>query len=164
MFANGKPRYWLGTYDRWHLLLPVAFLGVLAWLWTFPPAPALPEPVVPVAPPPIAATVIDSPPGNTHFRASRIGDVEGRAQPGSVVVLYYAPAQLALRELGRMEVPADGRYRFRLAGFAPQFYTLKAVAWTRDGRSSQSADLYLWIDADPRPTPSPATKRRKTAR
>lgn len=160
MWANGRPRYWLGAYDAWHLLLPVAFIGVLAWAWTLPPVPVPVEPVRP-APPPMAQAAIESPVNGAQFRASRIGDVEGHAQPGSVVVLQFAPAQQAWRELGRAEVGADGRFRFRLAGFAPGLYALKAAAWTRDGRVSESPAVDLWVVADPRPaTPAPARKRR----
>ena len=164
MFANGKPRYWLGSYDRWHLLLPLAFLGLLAWLWSFPPVPPAAEPAPPPPPPPLVATVIDSPQNNAHCRAGRIPDVEGRAQSGSVAVLYYAPAQQPLRELGRMDVSADGRYRFRLAGFPPQLYLLRVVAWTRDGRSSGSPDVSLWVEADPKPAAGSVPKRRKKTR
>ena len=91
MFANGKPRYWIGSYDPWHLLLPVAFFGVVAWMCTFPAVPMDLEPVRTVAPPPMSATSIESPASNSHFRASRIGDVEGRAQPGTLAVLYTRP-------------------------------------------------------------------------
>ncbi len=163
MFANGKPRYWIPSYDRWNLLFPAAFLAVLAWMCTFPATPANFGAVRPEPPPPLSPTSVESPASNSHFRASRIGDVEGRAQPGTLAVLYYAPAQSAMRELGRMEVGIDGRYRFHLAGFAPGLYTLKVAAWAADGRSAESKDVFLWVEADPQPAPKPTPiKRRKT--
>jgi len=80
----------------------------------------------------------------------RMGEVEGKAEKGTTVVLFYSQApSLERRELSRMQVGVDGRYRFRLAGFPPGGFVFQAVAYAPDGRSSGSPPVDVWV-VDPR--------------
>jgi hypothetical protein len=162
MWNQGRPRYWIGSYDRWHLVLPVAFVAVL-FLMGWLPAPPVVIPPRPVAPRILAETRIDSPLTGSRFQGNRIGDVTGRAEPGSTVVLFYATARQPWRELGRKVVGADGWYGFQVSGFAPGQYTLKASAWAPDGRSRESAAVEVGVVAEPAPVVPRARANRQGA-
>ncbi len=162
MWDDGRPRYWIDSYDRWHLALPVAFFAALLWLFFLPKPPVVVETAPPAAPPALMAPIIESPVNGAQFHANRMGDVEGRAQSGTLVVLLYAPAQQPWRELGRVVVGSDGRYRFRLAGFPAGLYGLKTVEFADGGRTAESAMVDIWVVAEPKPPVTPPKPRRKT--
>ena len=152
MTENGRPRYWMGWYDRWNLVLPLALIGVLVWLAMQPGARpveravggggGLAKPVLP----PLMAPTLESPVSGAHVRSDRMGDVEGRGPAGALLVLFYSAApSVGRRELARMTVGADGRYRFRLNPFPPGAYVLQVIAYAPDGRSAASAPTDVWV-------------------
>lgn len=150
MIVKGRPRYWIDWYDRWHLLLPVAFLAALGWLISQPrPKLIAPSPQARVVP--LAASTLESPVSGAQLSGDRLPDVEGRAVPGTTVVLFYSQApSLERRELARVRVGGDGRYRFRLSRFPPGGYVFQAIAYADDGRTAASAPVDVWV-LEPRP-------------
>lgn len=167
MIDGGRPRYWIGWYDRWNLVLPAAFVGVLVWLLV-QPRPAIPPPAPAPARPqvvPLAAPTLESPASGTQARMGTLPNVEGRALPGTTVILYYSQApSLERRELGRARVGGDGRYRFGLAGFPAGGYVLQVISYADDGRSAVSTPVDIWV-TDPRPAqrvvPRPSRSRTR---
>jgi len=161
MMDGGRPRFWIDWYDRWNLILPLLLAISLGWLVTRP-RPAVPwTPPAPVRPalPPLAVTTLESPASGARFLPDRLGDVEGRAQPGSTAVLFYSMApSVERRELARMPVAADGRYRFRLSRFPAGVYVIQVIAYAPDGRHSASTPVDIWV-VQPQPQ-GPATRRR----
>lgn len=166
MIEDGRPRFWIDWYDRWNLILPILVLASAGWLVTRP-RPA--QPWVPPAPArpamaPLSNTTLESPASGARFVPDRLGDVEGRAQPGSVAVLFYSMApSVERRELSRMPVGADGRYRFRLSRFPPGVYVIQVIAYAADGRTAASSPVDVWVvqpPAKPVAKPPGPTRRR----
>jgi len=152
MIENGRPRYWIGWYDRWNLVLPLALIGV--WVgWAMQPRPVtragagtVPEVAARPVLPPLMAPTLESPVSGAHVRSDRMGDVEGRGPAGALLVLFYSAApSVERRELSRMTVGADGRYRFRLNPFPAGAYVLQVIAYAPDGRSAASAPTDVWV-------------------
>ena len=152
MIENGRPRYWIGWYDRWHFLLPVALLVAVGWILSQP----RPRQIAPIPSPqarivPLGATSLESPVSGAQLRGDRLPEVEGRAVSGTTVVLFYSQApSLERRELARVRVGGDARYRFRLSQFPPGGYVFQAIAYADDGRTSASPPVDVWV-SDPRP-------------
>lgn len=144
MIEDGRPRFWIHWYDRWNLVLPIGWLAFTAWLLA-QPRPALPpDPVLPAAPP--LVVTLESPASGTQVRPDRMPDVEGRATPGSTVLLFYSQApSTERRELARMRVGADGRYRFRLGRFPAGGFVLQTTCYGSDGRTLSSSPVDLWV-------------------
>jgi hypothetical protein len=154
--ASGKPRYWLEDHDRWNLLIPVVFIGLLvAWLLVPPP----PKPAMPAAPPPLTPTIIRAPVSGTRFAAGQIGAVEGTAHPGSRVQLSYRTMATPERWLAEALVGADGRFRFGLAGFPPGSYGLRVSAVMPDGRRENSFEVLMIVDPAPKAAPPKSAAR-----
>jgi hypothetical protein len=150
MMEGGRPRFWIDWYDRWNLVLPVVFLASATWLLVQPRS------VLPVPSSrsfrSLSPVTLEAPVSGARLRMDRMGEVEGRAERGTTVVLYYSQAPLLeRRELARMLVGSDGRYRFRLAGFPSGAFVLQVVAYATDGRSSGSPPVDVWV-VDPRST------------
>jgi hypothetical protein len=148
MIEDGRPRFWIPWYDRWNLVLPIVFVAAVAWL-AFQPRSRVPElsspPVRPLSP-----VTLEAPASGARLRMDRMGEVEGRAERGTTVVLFYSQApSLERRELSRMQVGSDGRYRFRLAGFPAGGFVFQVVAYSTDGRSGGSPPVDVWV-VDPR--------------
>jgi hypothetical protein len=191
MFENGRPRYWIGWYDRWHLILPVLLAGAAVALWmqprlpvtdTVPPVngryldgsgvglrpsggggPSTPlGSATPFIPTQMRPTTLESPQNGKGFFQSRLSDAEGRAEPGSTVYLDYADQDLVWHGLGTMTADAEGRYRFQLRNFPPGHYRLRARAVTPTGQVSESGENMITITPDP--TKAPRTARRRAPR
>lgn len=148
MMEDGRPRFWIPWYDRWNLILPIALLAAGGWLAVQPrtKVPELPAQRVRA----LAPVTLESPANGARLRMDRMGEVEGRAERGTTVVLFYSQApSLERRELSRMLVGSDGRYRFRLAGFPAGGFVFQVVAYSTDGRSSGSPPVDVWV-VDPR--------------
>lgn len=154
MIENGRPRYWIGWYDRWHLALPVATVASAVWLF-LQPRPI--QPNVRNEPPPSSRVVplgpvtIESPVSGIQVRTDQFTDVEGRAEAGTTVVLFYSQGpSLEKKELTRVRVGAEARYRFRISRFPPGWYVLQAVSYAGDGRVASSTPIDLnVVDARP---------------
>ncbi len=152
MIENGRPRYWIGWYDRWHFLLPAALLIAVGWILAQPrPRQIAPSPSSQVRVVALGETTLEAPVSGAQLRGDRLPEVEGRAVPGTTVVLFYSQApSLERRELARVRVRGDGRYRFRLSQFPPGGFVFQSIAYADDGRTAASAPVDVWV-LDPRP-------------
>lgn len=165
MFIDGRPRYWIGWYDRWHLVPLAALVGLLAWLGTRPrpvvrPLPVAPrlEPVAPVLQP----TLLETPLSGGSWKSSQVLEVAGRAQPGTRVVLFHASPGRPEAALAQTVADAAGRFRFALSGLTAGDQTLRVVAYSHDGRFAPSVPVPFSVVPDPgRPArPARVTRRR----
>lgn len=151
MSASRMPPYWMGWYDRWNLVLPVAWLVLMGWVLTLPrpvvaPRAAVAAPPARPALPPLQPTTVEAPVNGARWRMEQSVDVTGRAHPGATVVLSYSTApSLDRRELARVQAGTDGRYGFRVSRFPPGQHVLQATAWAVDGRSAASAPVDVWV-------------------
>jgi len=174
MFENGRPRYWIGWYDRWHLALPLLLAGALVAVWRLPAPVTQSLPVarrgtmpvrvggstVPSPLPPMAPTTLLSPLNGKGFFQSRIPDAEGQAEPGSMVLLEYAGLDLVWHELSRMPADTTGRFQFHLRNFPPTSYRLRARAFASNGLSSASGEVMITVAADPSREPRRRRSRK----
>lgn len=163
MWSQIKPQYWVGWYDRWHLLLPVAILCLGGWLASRPifpvaeapaattPAPTAPlssatqtgQPAPPAQPtrpvqPTMAPSVIDHPLTGNRFRNDVPLEMRGRAQPGSLVTLYYRAEGEPAEALAQARTDAEGRFRFQLQGFGAGRFQFQIQAQSSDGQKQVS--------------------------
>jgi hypothetical protein len=157
------PPFWIEWYDRWNLALPLALVGVVAWLVTLPRpvAPPTPPPQARPVVPPMQPTTMESPPNGSRWRTDQGFDVTGRAHPGAMVVLAYSTApSLERAELSRMTTGADGVYRFRVSKFPAGQHVLQAVAQLPDGRVTLSPPADVWV-TEPAKEPAASQRRRR---
>lgn len=156
--SDGKPRYWLGAYDAWHLAIPVALAGVLAGL-AFSPStgrtPAKPRPAA-SAPIPMPPTVWIHPTNRLTMPARQFGVLEGQGLPGGTLILRMRQLPNLERELIRRPVGPDGRFSVRLTLFPPGDYGFRAEVVGPDGRSSSTFEVPVTLTPDP--VPAPATQ------
>ena len=160
MFAHGKPRYWIPGYDRWSLIAPGLLVLIVALLFVLPRpgVNAVPR-YRPVPPRVLAVTTILTPLPGSVFRVGQVGDLNGTAEPGSLVRLYYGT-----QAIGQTVAAADGRYRFQLASFPAGQHTLRAEAVV-GARSQWSSEVTFTVQAVPKPAaakkPAPAKKKAR---
>lgn len=153
--VTGRPRYWIGWYDRWHLILPAMCLGLALWLvsrpeWgarqgSRPPTPGG-ERAQGIPLPPLAPTVIDSPLTGSRVRVGSVLDLRGRAAAYSKVRLFYRGEDGAEEVLAENDVDEFGRFRFELTGFGMGRCQLRIVATASDGRQQSSLPVeYIFV-------------------
>lgn len=156
--AEGKPRYWLGAYDAWHLVIPVALIAAIV-AWAMAPTP--PPPKRP--PPPMATTQITFPPSAVLIRARQFGVVQGTAQPGARAGLFVRQIPLPEKLLAERPVSANGAFQFALTNFPPGNYGFRVEAIAADGRRSGTLEIPVTLTPEPPPQaaqkPQPAVKR-----
>ncbi|MFM7100214.1 MAG: hypothetical protein ACKO3N_03485 [Verrucomicrobiota bacterium] len=164
MFIDGRPRYWIGWYDRWHLLPLAALVGLLAWLGTRPRLVVRPLPVAPrlepVAPG-LQPTRLETPLAGGSWKSSQTLDVTGRAEPGTRVVLFHAGPGRPEAALAQTVADAAGRFRFALSGLTTGDQTLRAVAYSPDGRFAPSLPVPFSVVAEPGRAARPARAPRR---
>lgn len=115
---------------------------------------ALATPVAPIAV--MRPTRIESPSPNALFWRDRLGDVEGTAEPGSLVRLF-----LGDRLLGQSTASPDGRFRFRLLDFPAGGHTVRVIA-TLDRRAQASEPVSFLVKAEAIKSPAAQPTQRKT--
>ena len=152
--AQGRPRYWLGAYDAWHLLLPVALLGVLAVL-ALAPRPASPQRVVAAPPPPLTPSSITNPAPGATLRARSFGSIQGTAHPQARVFLFLRQIPHPERVLAETRSATNGLFQFTLAGFPPGDYGFRVEAVATDGRRAASPEIPVRLTTEPTPPPAP---------
>lgn len=108
----------------------------------------------PAAPPQAVAVMrpsrIESPSPNALFWRDRLGDVEGAAEPGSLVRLF-----LGDKLLSQTTAAPDGRFRFRLLDFPAGSHTVRVIATL--GRAAQSSEPVSFVVKSEKPSPPAAT-------
>jgi len=159
-FVNGRPRFWVPGFDTAHLVLPALLLFFAILLAVVPPEPV---PLKRIAPPPLPQTrptTILSPAAGSIFAPGQLGVVEGLAQPGGVVRLYWSD-----RPLGEpTRVGPDGRWSFTIGRFPPGQHILSAIAMV-EGRYLRSPEVVFTVQAPPlKSPPKAATPGKKHGR
>lgn len=163
---DGKPRYWIGWYDHWHIVLPLVLAAVLFWLlFTTQCRPPTQRShsrttINTSTPPPTlrsqAPTIIRSPYIGQIMWPSRMSDAEGTSEPRARVRLF-----LGQRKLGETYAGSDGHWRFQLANFPPGTYQARAEAWT-GLQAVPSQEVEFTVGREPR-SPSPGKSKPKPA-
>ncbi|HTI71206.1 MAG TPA: hypothetical protein VMF06_14650 [Candidatus Limnocylindria bacterium] len=157
-----KPKYWKPGYDTWHLLLLPALVAVLVSLAVLQPSsPPLgleaSRPRVPRF-----ETVIDQPQPAAVLRADQLGEVLGRAEPGSRVTLTYRTVTTTEKVLSESVVDVSGRYSFRLQGFPVGSYGIRVAATMPDGQVSRTVEVPFRVVSPPAPPVKQAPKKKRT--
>lgn len=183
---------WIDPFDRWHVrLLPPVLIGLSLALILAPGRPPTPPGLSSATLPPslrtnflhgslttggspsnalpvpaMRPTRIESPFPNSLFWKDRLGDVEGTAEPGSLVRLF-----LGDKLLSQSMADADGRFRFQLLHFPAGTYVVRVIASI--GRTAQASEPVTFVvkaERAPKPTaeaakpaPQPSSKQRVVA-
>lgn len=151
-----RPRFWIPGYDRWSLIAP-GLLGLIVALLCVLPKP--PVAVVPrhrpVPPRVLAVTTILTPLPGSVFRVGHVADLEGTAEPGSLVRLYYGT-----QAIGQTVVAVDGRYRFGISSFPAGQHTLRAEAVV-GARSQWSSEVTFTVQAAPKAATTTKAVKKK---
>lgn len=157
--AQGKPRYWLGTYDAWHLLIPVALIAVLG-AWALMPKPAASH--RPVAPPstPLSPASITVPAAGSTLTTRQLTTLQGTAHPQARVFLFLRQIPNPERLLAETRSGTNGFFQFTMAPFPPGDYGFRVEAVAADGRRAPSPEISVRLTIEPPLVPakkSPAT-------
>jgi hypothetical protein len=149
MMEDGRPRFWIPWYDRWNLVLPIVFVAAVAWL-AFQPRSRVPElsspPVRPLSP-----VTLEAPASGARLRMDRMGEVEGRAERGTTVVLFYSQApSLERRELSGckwvlMAATGFGWQVFQPAGLFSRLWRIRRTVGLVGRHPSMSGLLTLEV-------------------
>ena len=155
------PKYWRPGYDTWHLpLLPILAVLLVTLAFMKSPLPAAQNPAKAVVP--RFVTVVDQPPPGAVLRVDQLGEVVGRAEPATRVVLFYRTVTTPEKPLAETVADAVGVYRFRLAGFPPGSFGLRTAAVWPDGQVSYSVEIPFRVI--PAPVVQATPDRKKKAR
>ena len=125
--AQGKPRYWLGTYDAWHLLIPVALAAVLA-VWALSPQPRPARPAAAVVLVPMAPSAITIPAAGTNLTVRNFTAIQGMCQPQARVFLFLRQIPNPEQLLAETRSDTHGVFRFTMAPFPPGDYGFRVEA------------------------------------
>lgn len=164
---DGKPRYWIGWYDRWHILLPIALATVLFWLLFAPRSRPVPgrfhSGATNSASTPLPAlrsqspTTIRSPYPGQIMWPSRMSDAHGTSEPRALVRLF-----LGQRKLGETYAETNGHWRFQLANFPPGNYRARAEAWT-GLQAIPSQEIEFTVTREPGSASPGGSKQKRAA-
>ncbi|HAB18509.1 MAG TPA: hypothetical protein PLX89_11275 [Verrucomicrobiota bacterium] len=152
--APTRPRYWAPSFDRPHLAIPVLIALVAVLIAYLPGRPIKPVRTIPPAPLSVLPTTILAPTAGVVLPPGYTGVVEGLAQPGSIIRLYWYDKPLG----DPTRVEADGRWRFSVGNFPAGQHSLRASAWMA-GRYEWSSEVVFSVAA---PTPAPSPKAPRT--
>lgn len=155
--AQGKPRYWLGTYDAWHLLIPVA-LAVVLVIWGLAPKPVQTrQTIAPVLAPLTPSTITLPTAGSTLF-VRQFSLIQGTSHPHSRVFLFLRQIPNPEQILAETRSGTNGLFQFTMAPFPPGDYGFRVEAVAADGRRAPSTEISVRLTAEPPPPPPPARK------
>jgi len=152
MFQNGRPRYWIEGYDTAHLAVPVLLLIVIGLLAFLPgnsttakalpqqrtgqaASPSLQQP----APRPMTPTLWLQPRSGTMVSAGQPLTVNGTAEPGSLVRLFYLHNRQG-HLLSQTNATAQGQWRFIVSKLTAGQHSFQAVAYS-GSRTMPSGEL-----------------------
>ena len=160
--AQGKPRYWLGTYDAWHLLIPIALIAVLgAWVLT-PKPKAAHRTVAPVLPPITPSTIIQPTAGSTLL-VRQFTAIQGLSHPQARVFLFLRQIPNPEQLLAETRSATNGVFQFIMAPFPPGDYGFRVEAVSADGRRAPSPEISVRLTAEPPPAPTQKAPASKAA-
>lgn len=160
--AQGKPRYWLGTYDAWHLLIPIALIAVLgAWVLTPKPVAAH-RTVVPVLPP-LTPSAITQPTAGSTLLVRQFTAIQGLSHPQARVFLFLRRIPNPEQLLAETRSATNGVFQFTMAPFPPGDYGFRVEAVSADGRRAPSPEISVRLMAEPPPAPTKKAPTSKAA-
>ncbi len=153
--AQGKPRYWLGTYDAWHLLIPLALIAVFG-AWVLMPKPVAPRRAVAPAPPPLTPSSITHPAAGSTLTVRQFSALQGIGHPQARVFLFLRQIPNPEQLLAETRSGTNGVFQFTMAPFPPGDYGFRVEAVTADGRRAPSPEISVRLT----PEPPPAVPRK----
>ena len=161
-FVQGRPRFWVPGFDTAHLVLPALLALAVGLLVVLPNRAVTASQPAPVARQLLPTTIL-APVAGTVLPAGQGGVVvEGLAQPGGVVRLYWFAQPIGEPTL----VGTDGRWRFTLGNLPVGQHTLR-VSTLAERRYLWSPELVITVAAPaakapvkPAPAKKPASAKK----
>lgn len=152
-FVQRRPRYWEPGFDTAHLVVPVLIAGVALLIALLPSQLAAPLRTAPPTPVNIVPTTILSPVAGMAMSLGQSVTVDGVAQPGSIVRLYWYAQPVG----EPTRVAPDGRWHFTLGNLPAGTHSIRVGAWVA-GRNLWSPEV-VFTATNPAPAvTSPAAK------
>jgi hypothetical protein len=148
--AQGKPRYWLGSYDAWHLVIPVALIAVLG-AWALMPKPVAPRRTVAPTPPPLTPSTIMVPAAGSTLTVRQFNVIRGNGHPQARVFLFLRQIPNPEQLLGETRSGTNGMFQFTMAPFPPGDYGFRVETVAADGRRSPSPEISVRLTPEPPP-------------
>ena len=161
---DGKPRYWLGTYDAWHLLLPVVLAASVGFL-LLNLAPTSKK-VTPRLPPPLPLVILagwSAPAPGSLLKVSQFNRIQGFGFPNGQVILWMKSGTNLEQKITVQRVQTNGLFTIGLSGFPVGNYRFRAEVIDPINRRSSTPEIPIRILADWPPTNAPV-KPSKSAR
>ena len=155
--AQGKPRYWLGTYDAWHLLIPVA-LAVVLVIWGLTPKPVQTRRTIAPVLAPLTPSIITQPTAGSTLLVRQFTLIQGTSHPHSRVFLFLRQIPNPEQILAETRSGTNGLFQFTMAPFPPGDYGFRVETVAADGRRAPSTEISVRLTAEPPPPPPPARK------
>lgn len=158
--AQGKPRYWLGTYDAWHLLIPIALIAVIG-AWGLTPKPATAHRTVAPILPPLTPSAITLPTAGSTLLVRQFTAIQGISHPQARVFLFLRQIPNPEQLLTETRSATNGGFQFTMAPFPPGDYGFRVEAVSADGRRAPSPEISVRLITAPPPAPTkkaPASK------
>ena len=152
--AQGKPRYWLGTYDAWHLLIPIALIAVLG-AWVLTPKPATAHRTVAPVLPPLTPSAITLPTAGSTLLVRQFTAIQGISHPQARVFLFLRQIPNSEQLLTETRSATNGVFQFTMAPFPPGDYGFRVEAVSADGRRAPSPEISVRLITAPPPAPAP---------
>jgi hypothetical protein len=160
--AQGKPRYWLGTYDAWHLLIPIALIAVLG-AWVITPKPAAAHRTVAPVLPPLTPSTITQPTAGSTLLVRQFTVIQGLGHPQARIFLFLRQIPNPEQLLAETRSATNGVFQFTMAPFPPGNYGFRVEAVSADGRRSPSPEISVRLMAEPPPAPTQKAPASKAA-
>jgi len=155
--AQGKPRYWLGTYDAWHLLIPVA-LAVVIVIWGLAPKPVQTRRTIAPVLAPLTPSIITQPTAGSTLLVRQFTLIQGTSHPHSRVFLFLRQIPNPEQILAETRSGTNGLFQFTMAPFPPGDYGFRVETVAADGRRAPSTEISVRLTAEPQSPPPPARK------
>jgi hypothetical protein len=155
--AQGKPRYWLGTYDAWHLLIPVA-LAVVLVIWGLAPKPVQTRRTIAPVLAPLTPSIITQPTAGSTLLVRQFTLIQGTSHPHSRVFLFLRQIPNPEQILAETRSGTNGLFQFTMAPFPPGDYGFRVETVAADGRRAPSTEISVRLTAEPQSPPPPARK------
>jgi hypothetical protein len=159
--AQGKPRYWLGTYDAWHLLIPIALIAVLG-AWVLTPKPIAAHRTVAPVLPPLTPSAITQPTAGSTLLVRQFTSVQGLSHPQTRIFLFLRQIPNPEQLLAETRSATNGVFQFSMAPFPPGDYGFRVEAVSADGRRAPSPEISVRLMAEPTPAPAKKAPASKT--
>jgi len=153
-FVQGRPRYWVPGFDTAHLAVP-ALMIVVGLLITYLPARSVTRNrTVPPVPAQVMQTTILSPLAGAELTIGQTAVIEGLAQPGGIVRLYWYAQPIG----EPTRVGLDGRWQFTIANLPAGTHSVRAGALVAARNIWSSEVVFTAVAPASKPMVKPAAK------